>query len=161
MDEAVTARALIHSAEAYAYHATWLRERPDDYGADFRARVLQGRDTTGTELVEAQGCLARFGAAVNAVLQRVDVLATPTTPTPAWRFDAADATPRTLGLRLTVPFTALGGPALSVPCGFSAAGLPIGLQLAGRRFDEAAVLRVGHAYERSTDWHRRRPPLDD
>ena len=168
VDDAVTARALIHTAEAYAYHATWLRERPDDYSADFRARVTRGRDTTGTELVEAQGCLARFGAAVNTVLQRVDVLAAPTTPTPAWPFDAADATLngvvepyRTLGLRLTVPFTALGGPALSVPCGFSAAGLPIGLQLAGRRFDEAAVLRVGHAYERSTDWHRRRPPLED
>jgi len=105
---------------------------------------------------------------VNALLQRVDVLAAPTTPTPAWPFDAADVTLngvvepyRTSGLRLTVPFTALGGPSLSVPCGFSAAGLPIGLQLAGRRFDEAAVLRVGHAYEQSTDWHRRRPPLDE
>jgi aspartyl-tRNA(Asn)/glutamyl-tRNA(Gln) amidotransferase subunit A len=65
-----------------------------------------------------------------------------------------------VGLRLTVPFTAFGGPALSVPCGFSVAGLPIGLQLAGRRFDEATVLRVGHAYEQSTDWHWRRPPLD-
>jgi aspartyl-tRNA(Asn)/glutamyl-tRNA(Gln) amidotransferase subunit A len=168
VDEAVAARGLIHSAEAYAYHATWLRERPDDYGAEFRARVTRGRDTTGTALVEAQGCLARFGATVNALLQRVDVLATPTTPTPAWPFDATDVTLNgvvepygTVGLRLTVPFTALGGPSLSVPCGFSAAGLPIGLQLAGRRFDEATVLRVGHAYEQSTDWHRRRPPLDD
>jgi aspartyl-tRNA(Asn)/glutamyl-tRNA(Gln) amidotransferase subunit A len=167
VDEAVAARGLIHSAEAYAYHATWLRERPDDYGAEFRARVTRGRDTPGTALVEAQDCLARFGATVNALLQRVDVLATPTTPTPAWPFEAADLTLNgvvesygTVGLRLTVPFTALGGPALSVPCGFSAAGLPIGLQLAGRRFDEATVLRVGHAYEQSTDWHRRRPPLD-
>ena len=68
---------------------------------------------------------------------------------------------RSLGLRLTVPFTALGGSALSVACGFSAAELPIGLQIAGRRFDEAMVLRVGHAFEQSTDWHRRRPRLDD
>jgi aspartyl-tRNA(Asn)/glutamyl-tRNA(Gln) amidotransferase subunit A len=168
VDEAVAARSLIHSAEAYAYHATWLRERPDDYGANVRARVTRGRDTTGTALVEAQGCLARFGATVNALLQRVDVLAAPTTPTPAWPFDGTDVTLNgvvepyeAVGLRLTVPFTALGGPSLSVPCGFSATGLPIGLQLAGRRFDEAAVLRVGHAYEQSTDWHRRRPPLDD
>ena len=101
------------------------------------------------------------------ILQRVDVLATPTTPTPAWPFEATDVTLNgvvepyvTVGLRLTVPFTAFGGPALSVPCGFSAAELPIGLQLAGRRFDETTVLRVGHAYEQSTDWHRRRPPLD-
>jgi aspartyl-tRNA(Asn)/glutamyl-tRNA(Gln) amidotransferase subunit A len=168
VDEAVAARSLIHSAEAYAYHATWTRERPDDYGATVRARVTRGRDTTGTALVEAQGCLARFGATVNALLQRVDVLAVPTTPTPAWPFDGTDVTLNgvvepyeAVGLRLTVPFTALGGPSLSVPCGFSATGLPIGLQLAGRRFDEAAVLRVGHAYEQSTDWHRRRPPLDD
>jgi aspartyl-tRNA(Asn)/glutamyl-tRNA(Gln) amidotransferase subunit A len=75
-------------------------------------------------------------------------------------FDTAGPLARTVGLRLTVPFTAFGGPSLSVPCGFSAAGLPIGLQLAGRRFDEAIVLRVGHAYEQSTDWHRRRPPFE-
>jgi len=150
----VAARSLIHFAEAYAYHATWLRERPDDYGAEFRARVTRGRDTIGTALVEAQVCRARFGAAVNEVLQRVDVLVAPTTPTPAWPFGATDVTLNgvvesysTVGLRLTVPFTAFGGPALSVPCGLSAAGLPVGLQVAGRRFDEAAVLRVGHAYE--------------
>ena len=118
--------------------------------------------------MEAQGCLARFGVAVNALLQQVDVLATPTTPTPAWRFDAPNATINgivepyiALGLRLTVPFTAFGGPVLSVPCGFSAAGMPIGLQIAGRRFDEASVIRVGHAYEQSTDWRQRRAPFDD
>ena len=73
------------------------------------------------------------------------MLVAPTTPTPAWAFDATDVTLngiaepyRTSGLRLTVPFTALGGPSLSVPCGFSAAGLPIGLQIAGRSLDEAA-----------------------
>ena len=66
---------------------------------------------------------------------------------------------RAVGLRLTIPFSALGGPGLSVPCGFSADGLPIGLQIAGRRWDEPTVLRVGHAYEQATDWHRRRPPL--
>jgi len=49
---------------------------------------------------------------------------------------------------------------MAVPCGFSAAGLPLSLQIIGRRFEDATVLRVGHAYEQSTDWHRRRPPLD-
>src|SRR5262245_33247751 len=88
VDEAVAARGLIHSAEAYAYHARWLRERPDDYGELVRTRVTRGRDTSGTALVEAQGCLARFGATVNALLERVDVLTTPTTPTPAWPFEA-------------------------------------------------------------------------
>jgi aspartyl-tRNA(Asn)/glutamyl-tRNA(Gln) amidotransferase subunit A len=60
--------------------------------------------------------------------------------------------------RLTRPINALGLPALSVPCGFSTAGLPIGLQLIGRPFDEALLLRLGHAYEQSTSWHTRRPP---
>ncbi|HEY7293815.1 MAG TPA: amidase family protein, partial [Dehalococcoidia bacterium] len=60
--------------------------------------------------------------------------------------------------RCTAPFNATHLPALSLPCGFTRAGLPIGLQIAGRPFDEATVLRAGHAYEQATDWHTRRPP---
>jgi Asp-tRNA(Asn)/Glu-tRNA(Gln) amidotransferase A subunit family amidase len=59
----------------------------------------------------------------------------------------------------TAPFNAAGLPALSVPCGVDAAGMPVGLQLVGRPFDEASVLRAGHAYEQATDWHLRRPSL--
>jgi len=62
--------------------------------------------------------------------------------------------------RLTRPFNALGLPVLSVPCGFSAAGLPIGIQLVGRPFDEATTLRLGQAYEQATGWAERRPKLD-
>jgi aspartyl-tRNA(Asn)/glutamyl-tRNA(Gln) amidotransferase subunit A len=166
--EAVAARGVIHSAEAFAYHAVWLRDRPHDYGADLRQRLRHGANTTGLALVDAERCLARFVAAAQALLTTVDVLVTPTVPAPAWRFDAPDVTlaggtesARALGLRLTTPFTALGGPSLSVPCGFTTAGLPIGLQIAGRRFDETTVLRVGHAYEQATNWHARRPPLSD
>jgi hypothetical protein len=89
---AVVARGLIHSTEALAYHAAWLRERPDDYRADVRERVSQRRDTTGTALAEAQSPLARFGADVNALLETVDVLVAPTPPTPAWPFGATDVT---------------------------------------------------------------------
>ena len=59
----------------------------------------------------------------------------------------------------TRPYNITGFPAISVPCGFSAEGMPIGLQLAGRPFDEETVLRAAHAYEQSTEWHSRRPPL--
>jgi aspartyl-tRNA(Asn)/glutamyl-tRNA(Gln) amidotransferase subunit A len=59
----------------------------------------------------------------------------------------------------TAPFNIAGLPALSLPCGFTSGGMPIGLQIVGRPFDEATVLRVGHAYEQATDWHRRRPHL--
>jgi aspartyl-tRNA(Asn)/glutamyl-tRNA(Gln) amidotransferase subunit A len=62
-------------------------------------------------------------------------------------------------LRLMRPFNLTGLPAMSVPCGFTSSGLPIGLQIAGKPFDEATVLRVAHAYEQQTDWHRRHPPL--
>ena len=62
--------------------------------------------------------------------------------------------------RLTRPWNGLGLPVLALPCGFAASGLPLGMQIVGRPFDEAAVLRVGHAYERATDWHRRHPDLD-
>jgi aspartyl-tRNA(Asn)/glutamyl-tRNA(Gln) amidotransferase subunit A len=59
----------------------------------------------------------------------------------------------------TIPFSAAGLPAISVPCGFDPNGLPIGLQIAGPRFDDALVLRIAHAYQQATDWHERRPPL--
>jgi aspartyl-tRNA(Asn)/glutamyl-tRNA(Gln) amidotransferase subunit A len=62
-------------------------------------------------------------------------------------------------IRMTAPFDVTGQPALSVPCGFSSSGLPIGLQIVGRDFDDATVLRAGHAYQLRTDWHRRRPPV--
>ena len=100
----------------------------------------------------------------NALLETGDVLVAPTTPTPAWPFDATEVTLngvtepyRATGLRLTVPFTALGGPSLSVPCGFSADGLPHSIQFTGRRLGEAMLCRVAYAYERATDWHNRHP----
>ena len=110
--------------------------------------------------------LRRFVVDAHALLGEHDVLVTPTTPTPAWRIDTPTVTiggveepHRAFGLRCTLPFSVLGGPSLSVPCGFTADGLPIGLQIAGRRWDEPTVLHVGYAYEQATDWHRRRPPL--
>jgi aspartyl-tRNA(Asn)/glutamyl-tRNA(Gln) amidotransferase subunit A len=101
---------------------------------------------------------------VRRLLEDVDVLVTPTTPIPAVPIGqevitSGGVTEPLLDtlLRCTSPFNATRLPALSVPCGFTAAGLPVGLQLAGRPFDEATVLRVGHAYEQATKWHTRRP----
>jgi aspartyl-tRNA(Asn)/glutamyl-tRNA(Gln) amidotransferase subunit A len=167
LEEALEARLTVQWVEARTVHDEWLRERPDDYGAEVRERLPRGEGVSGVDLVRAQRRLAQFVAEVHALLDTVDALATPTTPTPAWRFDTPTITldgveeaHRQFGQRLTVAFTALGGPSLSVPCGFTAGGLPIGLQLAGRRFDEPTVLHVGHAYEQATDWHTRRPALD-
>jgi aspartyl-tRNA(Asn)/glutamyl-tRNA(Gln) amidotransferase subunit A len=86
-------------------------------------------------------------------------LVMPTSPVPATPI--ADSPPEHAMLRPrnTMPFNVLGLPAISVPCGFTGDGLPVGLQIVGKAFDEAGVLRVAQAYEQATDWHRRRPPL--
>jgi aspartyl-tRNA(Asn)/glutamyl-tRNA(Gln) amidotransferase subunit A len=93
---------------------------------------------------------------------KIDVLVTPTTAFTATRIeDELAASGRESHIhRFTCPFNLTGQPAISLPCGFDGQGLPVGLQIAGRRFDEETVLRVAHAYEQATDWHLRRPPLD-
>jgi aspartyl-tRNA(Asn)/glutamyl-tRNA(Gln) amidotransferase subunit A len=91
---------------------------------------------------------------------RCDALVTPVAPTTAFRRGERTTDPLTMYLSdiFTISVNLAGLPALVLPCGFDAAGLPIGLQVIGRPFDEATVLRIGHAYEQATDWHRRRPP---
>jgi len=91
------------------------------------------------------------------VFDRFDLLAVPATPVPAPSLDD-DTLQTTLTLtRFTGVFNLAGLPAISIPCGFTAGGLPIGLQLVGRWWEEATVLRVAHAYQQATDWHKRTP----
>jgi aspartyl-tRNA(Asn)/glutamyl-tRNA(Gln) amidotransferase subunit A len=145
--------------EAFAYHERDLRERPDLYGDVLREKLMAGGLITGAEYAQAQRLRARLGEDMGAALSRVDVLATPTTPGPAPAF-ATVLDPEFPFARSNMgPFNMAGLPALAVPCGFTEAGLPLSLQIAGRAFDEATVLRVGHAYEQATDWHRRHPPV--
>jgi Asp-tRNA(Asn)/Glu-tRNA(Gln) amidotransferase A subunit family amidase len=103
---------------------------------------------------------------MRSALESVDVLVTPTTPIAAprigeesVRIGGAEESVLIAMIRCTAPFNATHLPALSLPCGFTRAGLPIGLQIAGRPFDEATVLRVGNAYEQATEWHLRTPGL--
>ena len=121
--------------------------------------MLAGALITGAEYVQAQRLRSRLRAAMAGVLARVDLLATPTTPKPAPAFavvhDPGFAFPRSN----MAPFNMTGLPALALPCGVAASGLPLSLQLAGRPFDEATVLRAGFAYEQATAWHARRPSL--
>jgi aspartyl-tRNA(Asn)/glutamyl-tRNA(Gln) amidotransferase subunit A len=91
----------------------------------------------------------------------VDVLATPTTLSPAPTFATVLRPDFPFARSNMAPFNMTGLPALALPCGFSASGLPLSLQFAGRPFDEATVLRAGHAYEQATQWHRRHPPVGD
>ncbi len=116
----------------------------------------------------AQQARALIRAQVLDALARFDVLVAPTSHRPAPAIAAftapitskAEAAARFFTRRsFTTPAALAGTPAMAVPCGFSASGLPLSLQIIGRRFDDATVLRVGHAYEQATEWHRRRPPL--
>ncbi|HVZ81691.1 MAG TPA: Asp-tRNA(Asn)/Glu-tRNA(Gln) amidotransferase subunit GatA [bacterium] len=95
--------------------------------------------------------------------EKVDVIATPTAPNPAFRFGEKTGDPLTMYLEdvFTVSINITGLPGLSVPCGLSKAGLPIGLQLIGKAFDESTLLKTAYAYEQSTDWHKRKPTLKE
>jgi aspartyl-tRNA(Asn)/glutamyl-tRNA(Gln) amidotransferase subunit A len=144
-------------AEAFAYHERDLREHPELFGELLRERMLAGALITGSEYVQAQRLRARLQADMSAVLRRVDVLATPTSPKPAPTFAQVYDPDYGFPRGNTGPFNMTGLPSLAVPCGFTAAGLPISIQISGRPFDETTVLRVGHTYEQATDWHKRHP----
>jgi aspartyl-tRNA(Asn)/glutamyl-tRNA(Gln) amidotransferase subunit A len=146
-------------SEAFAYHERDIRERPELFGEFLRERILAGALVTGPEYVQAQRLRARLQTEMAAALRTVDVLATPTTPGPAPTFAATFSPDFGFPRSNMAPFNMAGLPTLALPCGFSSNGLPVSLQLAGRPFEEATVLRVGHAYERETDWRTRRPPV--
>jgi aspartyl-tRNA(Asn)/glutamyl-tRNA(Gln) amidotransferase subunit A len=147
--------------EAFAYHERDLRERPQLYGEGLRDKLLAGGLFSSAEYVQAQRLRARLQRDFLATFQQVDVLATPTMLSPALPFSVVQDPdlPYPYPTSNTSPFNMSGLPALALPSGFSTTGLPMSLQIAGRPFDEATVLRVGHAYEQATDWHRRRPPV--
>ncbi len=156
----------IIQSEAAAYHEPWLLSRPQDYGADVRGRLDTGRLVLATEYINAQRARALFSQDFVRALARVDALATPTVPLVA-PFIGVDNVEiegqvyetRAAVTRFTSPINLTGLPAISVPCGFSALGLPIGVQLVGAAFAEATLLTLAHAYEANTEWHRRQPPI--
>jgi aspartyl-tRNA(Asn)/glutamyl-tRNA(Gln) amidotransferase subunit A len=163
--EGLAATFALVLAEAQEIHAESLRTRPHDFGADLQALLGSPTPDTAT-LMRALRARDALTAAMRGALESVDVLVTPTTPIAAPRIGedvvrvaGADEPVLAAMIRCTAPFNATHLPALSLPCGFTRAGLPIGLQIAGRPFDEATVLRAGHAYEQATDWHLRTPPL--
>jgi len=152
--------------EALAYHAEWLRTRAADYQRDVRERLMIGAFVTGLQYVRGQQARQLLRQEVDAVLERRDVLLAPATPIPAPLLGEKETTlgdgtsdVRSALIRFTRPFNLSGHPVCSVACGFTTSGLPIGMQIVGRPFDEATVLRAADAYQRSTDWHTRHPVL--
>ena len=155
-------------SEGAARHLKTLRARPNDYDEGTRRRLLTAALLPAGLVHKAQQARAQIRAQINEALTRYDVLAAPTAPRPAPTIANYTAPITSKAQAIThfftrrsfpTPASLAGTPAMAVPCGFSAAGLPLSLQIIGRRFEDATVLRVGHAYERATAWHTRRPPL--
>jgi aspartyl-tRNA(Asn)/glutamyl-tRNA(Gln) amidotransferase subunit A len=153
-------------AEAYAFHAPYFTKTPDLYQPVTRRRLQAGSTVTAAAYVEGRRELDRLRRAVNGVFSTVDILVTPTTPiSPVSVQQGVDdpGTPPPGGvapsLRNTQPFDIYGLPSISIPCGFTRGGVPIGLELSGAHLGEPTVLALAHAYEQATEWHRRRPSL--
>ncbi|MBI4337166.1 MAG: Asp-tRNA(Asn)/Glu-tRNA(Gln) amidotransferase subunit GatA [Chloroflexi bacterium] len=154
----------IAMAEAIAFHEPWLRDRPQDYGADVRDRLEAAMVLTATQYVKAQQLRRVMQREMQAALAQVDVIVSPTCPGTAPLIkkpmvkigDREQSAASVIGV-LTRPCDYTGTPAVSVPCGFDSRGLPIGLQIMGRAWDEATVLKAAHAYEQATEWHQRWP----
>ena len=152
-------------AESYAYHRDCVARSPQLYQPETLRRIRKGEDITAEEAENSRRELHRLRGEVKRIFEEVDLLVTPATPIPApdiaeLKKNPDELRPRELVLlRNTRPFNVWGLPAISVPCGFTKGGLPIGLQIAGPHWAEAAVLQLAHAYEQATDWHRREPAI--
>ena len=150
----------IAESEQYAIHEEELRTRPGEFGADFLGRALPAILYSSSDYVQAQRERRFMLAEMEPVYAKYDVLLTPTASGPAPRLDAWRTIRFWQHASLTTPFNVTGGPALAQCMGFTAAGLPLSLQIVGRPFDETTVLRAAYAYEKATAWRGRRPVLD-
>jgi len=144
--------------EIYAYHAQWITATPEKYQPPTRAAIQRSAPARADTYVQAVREVALARRAIRKTFLDVDLLITPTMPTPPETIFEAQARNAGSG-RNTSPFDVFGLPTISVPCGFSSAGLPIGLQISGAPWAETSVLALAHAYERATQWHTRRPKM--
>ena len=146
-------------AESFAIHANDLRARLGDYGAYVRDYMPLGALLTAADYIQAMRRRRELCSELAAVFRDVDVLVMPNHPSTAPLIADVDKSKYLIGPFRGMPFNLSGGPALSVCIGYNSEGLPFSLQIAGKPFDDATVLRVGHAYERSVPWCERRPAL--
>ena len=153
--------------EAASFHYQWLKTRVMEYDHNSRVRLLTAILTPAQVYYKAQKVRALLRQQILDLLEEVEVLVLPTSPVPAPKIadgpgikSQEDAHSRMSGVRsFTGPFNLAGVPAISIPCGFTSQNLPISLQIAGRPFQDAMVMKVAHAYERNTPWHKKRPPI--
>ena len=150
----VDAGRVIMHAEGAAFHRDWFKTRWEDYGRKLAGLIEAGLLIPAASYLRAQQVRSLAIAAMRGLLTEVDVLITPSTPGPAPEGLASTGDPV-----FNAPSSIFGFPALGLPMGVAPSGLPLGLQIMGRHFDERTVLRIGAAYEAATPWHEQRPPL--
>jgi aspartyl-tRNA(Asn)/glutamyl-tRNA(Gln) amidotransferase subunit A len=156
------AYTVIISAESFGAHAPRLRRQAADYGTRSRRRISTGAFYSAAEYQHALQIRNLWVSELDRALAEVDALVMPTLPRPAFKVEVqlqpAGPPDTSWGTR---QFNLSGHPALTVPCGFTGAGLPVGLQFAAKAFDEGTLFRVAHAYEQATSWHERRPVMKE
>jgi aspartyl-tRNA(Asn)/glutamyl-tRNA(Gln) amidotransferase subunit A len=149
--------------EAHAYHQQYLPKHEGDYHPETLRRIRAGADVTAPQYIQASRDLLRERRAIAQVFDQIDLFVTPTTPHLPPTIAELEAAPDQLRsrelhmLRNTRPFNRLGLPSVSVCCGFSRSGLPIGLQITGAAGADGIVLCLAHAFQKHTDWHKKRP----
>ena len=146
----------VWAPEALAYHAKWIAESPDKYQPGTRQALLNAKTADAAQYALAVREVEQARRDIVTTFSAVDVLVTPTMKTPAPPLEGG---PPGGGGNNNAVFDIFGLPTISVPCGFSRLGLPIGLSISGAPWAESTVLALAAAYERATDWHTRRPPL--
>jgi aspartyl-tRNA(Asn)/glutamyl-tRNA(Gln) amidotransferase subunit A len=160
-----TDRTLVR-CEAYAYHQKYLSAKEKGYDPETLRRIGSGADVTAAQYIQAQRELLQQRRQILQMFERIDLILTPTTPLLAPTFTELQAAPDQLRnkemimLRNTRPFNVYGLPSISVNCGFSKSGLPIGLQIIGAPGSEGSVLGLAHAYQKQTDWHKHKPLVE-
>ncbi|HEY4678185.1 MAG TPA: amidase [Candidatus Angelobacter sp.] len=161
-----TDRTLVR-CEAYAYHQKYLSANEKGYNPETLRRIRSGADVTAPQYIQAQRELLQQRRQILELFERVDLILTPTTPILAPTFSDLQAAPDQLRnkemimLRNTRPFNVYGLPSISLNCGFSKSGLPIGLQIIGTPGAEGSVLALAHAFQKQTDWHTQKPALNN
>jgi aspartyl-tRNA(Asn)/glutamyl-tRNA(Gln) amidotransferase subunit A len=162
--EAVLALLAILMPEAAVYHLPWLREQPESYTSAVRERLELGAMAPAVSYIQGQQVRRRIIDEFLVGMKPVDLLITPTGPTAATLLagdlitgDEADPQVLAALIHFSGPFNLTGFPAVSIPCGFTPGGLPVGMQLVAKPWQEGPLLAAAHAYEQVTDWHRRLP----
>ena len=160
MRDAALANKTMTQSDGAAVHRDRLKEHPEMFGDDIRRRLEDGAKTTSTEYILARRTQSELRKRCELFFESYDFLITPTTPIAAPTIEGHDAVEQAGRLtRFTAPFNLTGLPALSIPCGFTKEGLPIGLQIISRAWGDAKALNAGYALEQATEWHKKLPKI--